>query len=70
MHQEKATTSGQTEEDHAYPFTSNANVSGRLGVVPSNGGSIMWMHLEVGLCNQGHDDEEYLARVAWLSNIL
>ena len=26
------------------------------------------MHLEVSLCNQGHDDKEYLARVAWLSN--
>ena len=41
MHQEKATTSGQIEEDHAYPFVGHANVSGRLDVVPSNGGNIV-----------------------------
>ncbi|XP_024369963.1 uncharacterized protein [Physcomitrium patens] len=68
MHQGKASTGGEAEEIHAYPFAGHSNVSVRLGVVPSNGGSVVWMDLEVGLCGEGRDDEEYLARVTWLPN--
>ncbi|KAG0593108.1 hypothetical protein KC19_1G305300 [Ceratodon purpureus] len=68
MHQGKATTGGEAEEDHAYPFAGHSNVSVRLGVVPSKGGSVVWMDLEVGLCGEGHDEDEYLARVTWLPN--
>uniref|UniRef100_A0A7I4EGE6 Dipeptidylpeptidase IV N-terminal domain-containing protein n=1 Tax=Physcomitrium patens TaxID=3218 RepID=A0A7I4EGE6_PHYPA len=68
VHQGKVTTGGEAEEVHAYPFAGHSNVSVRLGVVPSNGDSVVWMDLEVGLCGEGHEDEEYLARVTWLPN--
>lgn len=68
MHQGKATVGGDAEEDHAYPFAGHANVSVRLGVVPATGGSVVWMDLVCGLWGEGHEDEEYLARVAWLPN--
>lgn len=68
MHQGKATVGGDAEEDHAYPFAGHANVSVRLGVVPATGGSVVWMDLVCGLWGEGHEDEEYLARVMWLPN--
>ncbi|CAI5467831.1 unnamed protein product [Closterium sp. Yama58-4] len=38
-----------SEEEHAYPFAGQANVSVRLGVVPVAGGEVRWMDLHCGL---------------------
>jgi len=48
-------------EDHRYPFAGAANAAVRLGVVPSSGGEMRWLDLEVGA---GGDC--YLARVEWM----
>lgn len=59
---------GEVEEDYVYLFVGYLNVSVWLGVVLLNGGSVVWMDLEVGFCGEGYDDEEYLVRVMWLLN--
>lgn len=66
IHQGKPAIGAAAEEDHAYPFAGQANVRVRLGVVPSGGGDITWMDVHCGLGGEQNEEEEYLARVAWL----
>ncbi|GJM90913.1 hypothetical protein PR202_ga07238 [Eleusine coracana subsp. coracana] len=68
MHQGKDYVGPDAQEDHAYPFAGAANVKVRLGVVRSNGGEVTWMDLLCGEPNGAHSDEEYLARVNWMTN--
>lgn len=67
MHQGKAIVGQEAQEDHAYPFAGHANVKVLLGIVPATGGDITWMDLSCGP-SEDHTDEEYLARVTWMSD--
>ena len=71
MHQGKSSLGSDAQEDHAYPFAGASNVRVRLGVVSSSGGPITWMDLLCGGKDQPEGDEEYLARVNWMTgNVL
>ncbi len=59
VHQGKGTVGEGAQEDHGYPFDSEANAKVRLGVVSAEGGEPTWMDL-------GDDEDIYLARVQWL----
>lgn len=65
MHPGKSNLGGDAQEDHAYPFSGEPNVKVRLGIVPSNGGDIVWTDLHCGDNNKDGEDE-YLARVSWM----
>lgn len=66
MHQGKSSVGPDAQEDHAYPFTGQANVNVRLGVISATGGLVTWMDISCGGNHQQISDEEYLARVHWL----
>ncbi|XP_072985272.1 uncharacterized protein [Typha latifolia] len=66
MHQGKSSVGSDAQEDHAYPFAGAANVTVRLGVVPSCGGNVTWMDLLCGVRDQTGAEEEYLTRVNWM----
>ena len=51
-----------TWEDHRYPFAGAENARIRLGVVPAEGGSTVWMDLTAG----GQIPVEYVTRVHWM----
>ncbi|KAM6555570.1 hypothetical protein CsatB_002589 [Cannabis sativa] len=71
MHQGKSSLGSDAQEDHAYPFAGASNVKVRLGVVSSVGGPVTWMDLLCGGKDQPENDEEYLARVNWMTgNVL
>eukprot|EP00268_Persea_americana_P029498 TRINITY_DN2853_c0_g1_i3.p1 TRINITY_DN2853_c0_g1~~TRINITY_DN2853_c0_g1_i3.p1 ORF type:complete len:561 (+),score=108.80 TRINITY_DN2853_c0_g1_i3:1046-2728(+) len=71
MHQGKNTVGLDAQEDHAYPFAGTLNVEVKLGVVSACGGEITWMDLVCGKHDQANNDEEYLARFAWMpGNVL
>ncbi len=59
VHQGKAKTGAEAEEQHRYPFAGAANARVRLGVVSLESGETIWMNL-------GDDEDIYLARVDWL----
>jgi dipeptidyl-peptidase 4 len=60
VHQGAEATGGEVPfEEHHYPFAGAANAVVRLGVVPVEGGDVVWMQLP---------DHEYLARVDWLGD--
>ncbi len=59
MHQGKATTGPQAQEDHRYPFAGGPNAQVRLGVVSLADGQVAWMDL-------GPETDFYLARVDWI----
>lgn len=59
MHQGKATTGPQAQEDHRYPFAGGPNAQVRLGVVGLQDGQTAWMDL-------GPETDLYLARVEWI----
>ncbi len=60
VHQGKASTGLDAQEDHAYPFAGTANAKVRLGIVAATGSDrVVWVDL-------GDDPEQYLARVQWL----
>ncbi|MBX2999744.1 MAG: S9 family peptidase [Caldilineaceae bacterium] len=59
LHQGKASTGPDAQEEHRYPFAGEANARVRLGIVSREGGAPMWMDL-------GDDEDIYLARVQWL----
>ncbi|MBE3590914.1 MAG: S9 family peptidase [Firmicutes bacterium] len=44
-------------EPHRYPFAGEENAKVRLGVVPAEGGDVLWLKT---------DEDAYLARVAWM----
>jgi dipeptidyl-peptidase-4 len=67
MHQGKPKVGVEAQEDHAYPFAGHANVKLCLAVVPISGGNTTWMDLHVGKGGKEGEEEEYLARVTWLS---
>jgi dipeptidyl-peptidase 4 len=59
VHQGKAMTGAEAEEQHRYPFAGAANARVRLGVLSLGSGEIIWMDL-------GEEEDIYLARVDWL----
>jgi dipeptidyl-peptidase-4 len=59
VHQGKATIGEGAQEDHRYPFAGRDNAHVRLGVIPLQGGEVVWMDL-------GPEQDIYLARVQWL----
>ena len=61
LHQGESTTGEGAQEDHRYPFAGQPNAKVRLGVVPVDGGSPVWMDL-------GPEEDIYLARAGWLPN--
>lgn len=56
MHQGKDVVGDAAQEDHRYPFAGAANAHVRLGIVPREGGRVVWAEL---------GPFEYLARVRW-----
>jgi len=61
LHQGESATGEGAQEDHRYPFAGQPNAKVRLGVVPVDGGSPVWMDL-------GPEEDIYLARAGWLPN--
>ncbi|NVB42536.1 DPP IV N-terminal domain-containing protein [Pseudenhygromyxa sp. WMMC2535] len=74
VHQGKDEVGGLAQEDHGYPFAGHDNARVRLGVVPSRGGSIRWIDLELpaawtegaGAWTSDPAEDFYLARVDWM----
>jgi dipeptidyl-peptidase-4 len=58
VHQGKAVTGSQAQEDHHYPFAGQSNAKVRLGVIDAAGGSTVWMDVPT-------NSDTYIARVQW-----
>jgi dipeptidyl-peptidase-4 len=69
VHQGKDATGAAAQEDHGYPFAGASNAVVRLGVVPAQGGRMVWLELDMdGAARDpatGKPDI-YLARVHWM----
>ncbi|WP_258182765.1 S9 family peptidase [Enhygromyxa salina] len=72
VHQGKDEVGDAAQEDHGYPFAGADNARVRLGVVPSRGGPVRWLELDVpewtergGPWTQDPARDIYLARVDW-----
>ncbi|GJP30639.1 hypothetical protein CLOM_g4174 [Closterium sp. NIES-68] len=57
-HSTRPPVGADSEEEHAYPFAGQANVSVRLGVVPVAGGEVRWMDLHCGLAGSFPDKKK------------
>lgn len=73
VHQGKDAVGDAAQEDHGYPFAGTDNAKVRLGVVPSDGGAIRWLDLQVpewaergGAWTSDAANDFYVARVHWM----